>query len=192
MKEVTNYHLRDPVIGILGIISLMTIQTIYSQQKVMYYLPSVLCILFYIWYGYRSNQKTVQDKTIRTQVIIGAIGLSTILLFGYIRYMFEPPVNVETIPIIYLVYLCVIAPIMEEIVYRQILYRNWLYRYDKWVGRIIVGMLFVIIHLPNTFPAYLFYVGTTICLFFVYERSGYQLITVTVVHLINNLIVAFL
>lgn len=125
-----------------------------------------------------ANKKTLSIYTIILLSIGLLISLSLIIAcFGVTkpRYTF---VNV--------VYVVLIAPILEEIVYREFIF-NYLSDFNILFAFIFESLLFTIIHLPNSLLGSLYDLIGAITLTYVYYRSHRNIYTSWTVHITNNI-----
>lgn len=80
-----------------------------------------------------------------------------------------------------------IAPIMEEIIFRYVLYDRWLKQKYGWLlGLVIVSFLFVIIHPVNNVHSLIIYYVPTLLFFAIYNEFG--LYGAIAMHMIYNII----
>jgi membrane protease YdiL (CAAX protease family) len=85
-------------------------------------------------------------------------------------------------------YVVIIAPIVEEIVYRKIIFGGLDKRFNFWIGAIISSAIFAIGHLsPERLLAY-FITGIVLC--YVYKKSN-TLLTSMLIHALLNYIALF-
>lgn len=126
----------------------------------------------------RTNKKKLSIYTIILLSIGLLISLSLIIAcFGVTkpRYTF---VNV--------VYVVLIAPILEEIVYREFIF-NYLSDFNILFAFIFESLLFTIIHLPNSLLGSLYDLIGAITLTYVYYKSHRNIYTSWTVHITNNI-----
>ena len=126
----------------------------------------------------RTNKKTLSIYTIILLSIGLLISLSLIIAcFGVTkpRYTF---VNVA--------YVILIAPILEEIVYREFIF-NYLSDFNILFAFIFESLLFTIIHLPNSLLGSLYDLIGAITLTYVYYRSHRNIYASWTVHVTNNI-----
>ena len=88
-----------------------------------------------------------------------------------------------------LIYNCIIAPFVEETIYRQIFYHEWLAKINLWMGRLVVGFIFVLIHFPTNLATWAFYAVAACSLFITYEGTGNNLKWSIGLHMLNNTLV---
>lgn len=126
----------------------------------------------------RTNKKTLSIYTTILLSIGLLISLSLIIAcFGVTkpRYTF---VNV--------IYVILIAPILEEIVYREFIF-NYLSDFNILFAFIFESLLFTIIHLPNSLLGSLYDLIGAITLTYVYYRSHRNIYASWIVHVTNNI-----
>ena len=85
-------------------------------------------------------------------------------------------------------YTLIIAPLTEEIVYRELIF-NWLSKYNLIFAFVLEVILFTSIHLPNTILGIIHACIGAIILTFVYYYTQRNLWCSYLVHMVNNLIV---
>lgn len=126
----------------------------------------------------RASKKPLSIYTIILLSIGLLISLSLIIAcFGVTkpRYTF---VNI--------VYVILLAPILEEIVYREFIF-NYLSDFNILFAFIFESLLFTIIHLPNSLLGSLYDLIGAITLTYVYYKSHRNIYTSWTVHVTNNI-----
>lgn len=171
------------------IFTLLFVQFIfYSTESILAYALGILLVRYIFKYGKIKNDK-VRKSVPYTQkrnafllgcaILIGAISLTAVwsgispIMHAY-RYT----------PVPQMFYIIVLAPIGEEVIYRQLLHKDAFTH--KWMGRLVSGSLFIAIHVPTTLSSLTFYTLATIGLFVAYEKSGNNLWVAIAVHILNN------
>lgn len=192
MKQ-RGHAIREPVIALIGIMILMTIQTIYQTNLNIWQIVGAIVVIMIAIYSYYSGKKYQRECSWKTKfkalilgacVMVTAVGINAIITgLPITNHLYK------TISLNLIIYNCLLAPIAEESIYRQLLYGNWQTMTGKWYGRIITGMIFVLIHYPQTPSLWLYYILSTIALYIAYELSGNDIRISMVLHLINNLTV---
>ena len=175
--------------GIIVIYILLFVQVIFYGDYPLGVYIIFGCMAFVIAvYGIRKNNSVRQPTSIKNRWLAFVCGC-LILTFGiYLRYYWtgDSPIlhAYRTTPIPRLIYTCLIAPIGEEVIYRQLLYSDWFG--DHPLGLFVSGALFIAIHFPSTIHAFVFYTIATIGLFVAYEKSGKDITVSMAVHIANN------
>ena len=182
------------VLSILLILILMTIQTIFSQQFMAGMIISVLISIGIAIWGYKRNElihdSHVKLRTKLFNLLLGILGISiiTVCYAGLSHHSIFTHLYMVA-PIGFIIYTCVIAPILEEIIYRQTLYSEWLINRGSIVGAVLSGFMFVFIHLPGNVLSLMFYILSTTVIYIVYIRSGKDIRVTMLLHLMNNIII---
>lgn len=190
MKNIL-YRIREPVIGVVFFIIVNTVQYIYTGHNSVYQILGAFSIIIIGYYGLWSSYTHRKATTITRKVIafglgVGLIAIATLIYSG-IEHQALFIHAYKQMPLLAL-YSVLLAPVGEEIVYRQILYRNC-FSHHRMAGRIIIGLLFVLSHGPTTLTSFSFYVAATVGLFIAYEMSGDDVRVSIGVHMLNNLLV---
>lgn len=82
-----------------------------------------------------------------------------------------------------------IAPIMEELIFRQTLYHDLLKpKMNKWVAFSIAILVFTLFHIPKTPLLFLQYLISSTSLYFVYDQSKNDVRASILFHMLNNII----
>lgn len=191
----SNYitHIREPSLGILFFICLMTINDWYAGNNLVLKIIGFVIVVAIGYYGLHQNDK-VRKKVLKFQLfdslffgyacLILATGLP--VLFGATTMTkLSTPYSISS-----LLYLAFLAPILEEVIFRQVLYRDWAYYLNKIIGQIIIGFVFIILHNPTNYYSWIFYVISTIGLYTAYTLSGDNLKVSILIHMTNNVIIA--
>ena len=192
MKQ-KSYAIVEPIIAVLCIMVLMTIQTVYQTKMHGLQSLGVIIVIIIAGYSYFSGKKYQKQRSwsVKLQALIlgacimaVAVGINAVITgLPIIDHLYK------TLPLNLIIYNCFLAPIAEESIYRQLLYGNWRLMNGKWIGRIITGMIFVLMHYPQTPSSWLYYILSTIALYVAYELSGNDIRISILLHLINNLTV---
>ena len=82
-----------------------------------------------------------------------------------------------------------IAPIMEELIFRQTLYHDLLKpKMNKWLAFVIAVLVFTLFHIPKTPILFLQYLISSTSLYFVYDKSKDDVRASILFHMLNNII----
>lgn len=187
------YAIVEPIIAVLCIMVLMTIQTVYQTKMHGLQSLGVIIVIMITVYSYYSGKKYQKQRSwsVKLQaLILGACIM--VVAIGINALITGLPITnhlYKTLPLNLIIYNCFLAPIAEESIYRQLLYGNWRLMNGRWIGRIITGMIFVVMHYPQTPSSWLYYILSTIALYVAYELSGNDIRISILLHLINNLTV---
>lgn len=117
------------------------------------------------------------------------IGLSLLAIIFYYQDIIIAifPTLYKGYPKAQIVLICMIAPILEELAYRHLLYGKWAkQKWGMWKGAIIIGVIFVIMHPITNMSGFALYWLPTILFFIAYNEMG--LCWSIVVHMIFNII----
>lgn len=85
-----------------------------------------------------------------------------------------------------MVYVVLLAPLMEEAIFRQVLYQDWLAKWPS-IGMLIAGAIFVLLHFPTSPAQWIFYILSTAGIFATYIWSGRDLRMVIILHMLINM-----
>lgn len=178
----------------VAIFALLFVQFLYySAQTPIAYVIGIVVTYQILRYGMKRNKKVIQCVPKSQQwgaFLLGCSIIASGIVISALWTGINPILNAyRYIPLPHMFYVIFLAPIGEEVIYRQMLYTDAFS--NKWLGRIISGSLFVMIHAPMPLPSLVFYILATIGLFVAYEKSGNNLWVAIIVHGINNA-VAFL
>ena len=192
MKQ-KGYAIVDPMIAVLGIVVLMTVQTVYQTKMHMLQSIGVIIVIMIAVYSYYSGKKYQRQRSWSKKLQALMLGICIMAVaIGINAVITGLPITnhlYKTLPLNLIIYNCFLAPIAEESIYRQLLYGNWRLMNGRWIGRIITGMIFVLMHYPQTPSSWLYYILSTIALYVAYELSGNDIRISILLHLINNLTV---
>lgn len=192
MKQ-KGYAIVDPMIAVLGIVVLMTVQTVYQTKMHMLQSIGVIIVIMIAVYSYYSGKKYQRQRSWPKKLQALMLGICIMAVaIGINAVITGLPITnhlYKTLPLNLIIYNCFLAPIAEESIYRQLLYGNWQLMNGRWTGRIITGLIFVLMHYPQTPSLWLYYILSTIALYVAYELSGNDIRISILLHLINNLTV---
>lgn len=121
------------------------------------------------------------------------IGWLAILISGIIILIAEPFVVPKCFPVLDTTYyqsqiilMAFIAPVMEELIFRYLLYDRWLRRKWGWFwGFMAVAFLFVMCHPVTNVHSFVIYWVPTVLFFLIYHEFG--LYGSIVIHMIYNM-----
>lgn len=189
-------HKLTPVLRVfVAIVTLLFIQFLFlSNTSIIARVIGLILIVVLAYYGAQKNNNVrvnVPHKQMWTAFLWGGLcitlGTLIMIIWESDTVFSQLYLNVS---LAHLIYIIIIAPIGEEMIYRQLLYKDAFTHI--WVGRIVSGVLFIAIHTPNTLPTLLFYTLATIGLSITYENSGNNIWTAIGVHIVNNAVAVFL
>ena len=111
-----------------------------------------------------------------------------LIVLGYsIAYLFEVPKTVEVKNIGQIYSLIIFGPIMEELIFRQGVYRDWLLKkLPKPVAFTFSVLIFTLLHLPPTSSQFIFYLIGSIAFNYLYDKSECDIRPVILLHIIHN------
>lgn len=82
-----------------------------------------------------------------------------------------------------------IAPIMEELIFRQTLYHDLLKpKMNKWIAYGIAVLLFTLFHIPKSPILFIQYLISSASLYLVYDKSNDDVRASILFHMLNNII----
>ena len=194
MKQILcRIRLPATVVGFSAL--LMVIQAWYSGTNMWLWFGGLILAALMIGYGIYLSCRDQQARPIKTKMLallIGAlvIALATILHANLLRVDIFNHCYKQISPTM-MVYYCLLAPMIEEVIYRQIFYHEWLKNMGSspWMGRLIVGFVFVFMHFPVGYASWLFYTLAACGLFIAYEVSGDNVKWSIGLHMFNNILV---
>lgn len=194
MKQIL-YYIRLPVTVVGFAALLMVIQAWYGGTNVWLWFSGLILAALMIGYGIYLSQRGQQARPVKTKILALLIGmlvivLATILHANLLHVAIFNHYYKQLSPAM-LVYYCLLVPMIEEVIYRQVFYHEWLKNVgsSSWVGRLIVGFVFVFMHFPVGYAGWLFYTLATCGLFITYEVSGNNVKWSIGLHMLNNILV---
>lgn len=111
-----------------------------------------------------------------------------LLVLGYSTYyLFAEPKTIWIKNIGQVYSIIIFGPIMEELIFRQYLYRDWLLK--KLPKPLALGLsilIFALYHLPQTIPHLIFYVVGSTSFYYLYNRTGNDIRPVILFHIVHN------
>jgi len=181
--------LKPFVYSFVAIVVLLFVQFLfYSVESIFAYTVGILLTYQLLRYGNTQNKKVNQRVSHRQQwgaFLLGCFILLCAIIATTLWTGNSPILHAYRFtPIAHMIYIICLAPIGEEVIYRQMLYKDAFAH--KWIGRVVSGTLFIAIHTPTTLPSLTFYIIATIGLFVAYEKSGNNLWVAIAVHSLNN------
>ena len=111
-----------------------------------------------------------------------------LIVLGYsLVYLFETPKMVEIKNIGQIYSLTIFGPIMEELIFRQGLYRDWLLKkLPKPVAFTLSVLIFTLLHLPQTSSQFIFYLIGSIAFNYLYDKTKCDIRPVILIHIVHN------
>ena len=111
-----------------------------------------------------------------------------LIVLGYsLVYLFETPKTVEIKNIGQIYSLTIFGPIMEELIFRQGLYRDWLLKkLPKPVAFTLSVLIFTLLHLPQTSSQFIFYLIGSIAFNYLYDKTECDIRPVILIHIVHN------
>ena len=111
-----------------------------------------------------------------------------LIVLGYsLVYLFETPKMVEIKNIGQIYSLTIFGPIMEELIFRQGLYRDWLLKkLPKPVAFTLSVLIFTLLHLPQTSSQFIFYLIGSIAFNYLYDKTECDIRPVILLHIVHN------
>lgn len=127
------------------------------------------------------NQKAKTQLTIKSTILlsIGILIMLSLIIscFGIVKQKY----TIKT-----LVYVVLIAPILEELVYREFIF-NYLSNFNLLFAFAFESLLFTAVHLPNSLLGSLYDLIGAVILTYVYYRSHRNVYASWTVHITNNI-----
>ncbi len=171
------------------------------DNAVVISLVSFLAMLVVAAIVYKKTKVSVKMEKLSPITLIGSLlltylagdGISRLLALLPLDDMYETYVEIMEAslsgnPVLVLITLVLVGPLVEELIFRGILYSSFRNRYGVWVSAILGGLVFAIAH-GNIFQSLgTFAIGMILCL--AYERFN-NLTVPFLMHAFNNFI-AFL
>lgn len=127
------------------------------------------------------NQKAKTQLTIKSAILL-SIGI--LIMLSLIISCFGIVTQKYTIKT--LVYVVLIAPILEELVYREFIF-NYLSNFNLLFAFAFESLLFTAVHLPNSLLGSLYDLIGAVILTYVYYRSHRNVYASWTVHITNNI-----
>jgi len=121
------------------------------------------------------------------------IGWLVISLWGLVFIMAEPSVVSKFFPVLddkyyqsQIVHILFMAPVMEEVTFRYLLYDRWLKQKYGWLpGFIIASLVFAMCHPVTNMHSFIIYWAPTVLFFLIYNEFG--LYGSIAIHMIYNM-----
>lgn len=172
-----------------AIVALLFVHFIfYSTESILAYIIGIIIVRYIFKYGKIQNdkvRKSVPYTQHRNAFLLGGAIMAGAIILTAIWSGINPIMHAYRVtPLPKMFYIIILAPIGEEVIYRQLLYKDAFAH--KWVGRLVSGSLFIAIHTPTTFYSLAFYILATVALFVAYEKSGNNLWVAIALHIANN------
>lgn len=127
------------------------------------------------------NQKAKTQLTIKSTILlsIGILIMLSLIIscFGIVK----PKYTIKT-----LVYVVLIAPMLEELVYREFIF-NYLSNFNLLFAFAFESLLFTAVHLPNSLLGSLYDLLGAVILTYVYYQSHRNVYASWTVHITNNI-----
>lgn len=127
------------------------------------------------------NQKAKTKLTIKSTIVL-SIGI--LLMLSLIISCFGIAKQKYTIKT--LIYAVLIAPMLEELVYREFIF-NYLSNFNLLFAFVFESLLFTTVHLPNSLLGSLYDLIGAVILTYVYYRSHRNVYASWTVHITNNI-----
>ncbi|MDU4882557.1 CPBP family intramembrane glutamic endopeptidase [uncultured Clostridium sp.] len=207
--DIVLMFLNTPTDIFYTVLSIMEVNTyndfwyiVSTVLSCIYQFGTLLIITVFINKRFNTSNEVINKFKIRKRDYLFAslLVVSYIFItygwFDYILFsiptgdMFESAMEYfESLPIvILLIETCIIAPIFEEVLYRGILLKGLINKYDSKIAIVYSALIFGIAHLniPQGINAFL--LGLILGTVFYYTRSIYLCM---IMHFVNNLLVNF-
>ena len=85
-----------------------------------------------------------------------------------------------------LLYILIIAPIFEELIFRELLQRQVFAKLNWVIASVIIAFLFAFIHEPQSPTHIAQYMFNSLVYSYVYKMSGDDIRSVILLHMMNN------
>lgn len=144
--------------------------------------------------GIRPRGGTDVPEFIKNKNRYVTIGWLVFLIWGIILLAAGPAIVSRFFPVLnqtyyrsQIVLITYMAPIMEELIFRYLLYDRWLKRKCGWFGGfIIASLIFVFVHPVTNMHSFVIYWIPTVLFFLIYREFG--LYGSIMIHMIYNMI----
>lgn len=145
-------------------------------------------------YKYNSAVETIINKPRYnwiTAFIIGFFGLGSNIILTWLitgnAFQFSHEANKLSQGAI--ISTIAIAPLMEELIFRQTLYHDLLKpKMNKWIAFSIAVLLFTLFHIPKSPILFIQYLISSTSLYLVYDKSNDDVRASILFHMLNNII----
>lgn len=132
-------------------------------------------------------------KFVKNKKKYATIGWLIILIWGIVFLVAEPVIIPRFFPVLnntyyssQIILMLFVAPVMEEIIFRYLLYDRWLRRKWGWFwGFMAASLIFVICHPVTNMHSLIIYWAPTLLFFLIYHEFG--LYGAIVMHMIYNM-----
>lgn len=183
---------------LLGYLMLDTAKEMNTALIVIFTLLAPSTLYSYYVYDYQRGLNPIggtdTPRFISNKKKYTLVGWLFITAYGVLLLISEPFVVTRFFPVLdnnyyqsQIMMMLFIAPIMEEIIFRYLLYDRWLRRKWGWFwGFMTASLIFVICHPVTDFRSFVIYLAPTVLFFLIYHEFGlYGAITI---HMIYNMI----
>lgn len=193
MAKTIWHHLAYALLVMSCMAALMTVQGWYTGSSYGWQLAGFVFVVILSGTGLTISHQTAEPVPLKTKGLVFLFGVLLIAAAAIARacYLRVPLVahDYRAFNISLLCYNVLLAPFAEETIYRQLFYHDWLAKVNPWLGRIVVGFIFILMHFPTNAATWFFYTVATCSLFIVYEQTGHDLKWPIGLHLLNNVLV---
>lgn len=198
-KLITNKWLLIVVMSSLALFMEITSFTsmLYSIMGVGVAFMALLALTdveYGIEYQYQSSVETIMKKPRQNWLnafLVGffGLGLNILLTWMITGDTFQFSHEASKLSQGAIISTIAIAPIMEELIFRQTLYHNLLKpKMNKWVAFSIAVLVFTLFHIPKTPLLFTQYLISSTSLYLVYDQSKDDVRTSILFHMLNNII----
>lgn len=127
---------------------------------------------------------TFENPKVRNLVVLTVLTMMIAPLYD--SFMGKASI-IESMSMNQILMVVLFSPIMEEIIYRELLYGQALMpKLGKRPAMILVGTLFILTHGVTSIPMFIIYAIPTLLFYLIYDLTGYNLRIVIVIHIMNN------
>ena len=165
---------------------MLTTQTLWMTGRWLNMTISAIIVLSLYVIIDHSTVKPLGDSDLWSGLYMATL----IMIFARMVLSTEPQAPLETTNIVtrYIIYSTLLSPIIEEVIFRQVMYNSLITQDgNKWPARIITSLLFIVLHFPTTDIQWIYYTLCTIALQTVYEKSDNNLHVAIGYHVLYNL-----
>ncbi|WP_281164163.1 CPBP family intramembrane glutamic endopeptidase [Liquorilactobacillus sicerae] len=198
------------LIGYLVIVSLFSLISVFFKTSSMLYtllsLTAIIGVLILLYFNYKkARYRNWLEKSTRSWSISLLIALGGVLavlvaqrgcLWIEVSWLHQSAVSQNTAAMltiishypIYLLYVLLAAPIMEELIFRKVLFGNLITLISPRLAGLISCLLFTIVHADGHYLTYAA-IGAILC--FVYYLTG-RIQASMLTHILMNLVIVCL
>lgn len=169
-----------------------------SLAQVVGLIGMVGSVSLIIWLAYRAKLFTKDKISIKSLLLTLLLGFLLITIFNLLgQAVMQLTDNTQmtnqtsiqsslkTMPIFTIVYGMLVAPVLEEIIFRGYIFKKWFPHHDYW-ALAVSSILFALLHMGTTPGSFIVYGGMGVVFGLAYLYNGKNIKYSIALHLFNN------